>query len=621
MKTYILKTLILSWLCLASTLLIGQQIPISTIQVLHTGPFNPGRFPAGDLSEVHFNVQQRAMGVAGWSSGSQFLQYKHRPMGAKKSFTFGLNVTNDKEHSESRLAFSPQVSAKVLDKGNSALSVGISAGFINRNSNFSALRSEDPGDPEFSDQAPNSLSLDAGLGASYRIETQAFRFEAGVMGSQLAGMIPEEDLDDLYSKAYVTANASFLYHVNPDFAIGPRAFYRGFLKEESIRDDSLPAVLELEPRFPKAIDLGLVLEIPDKDMWAGASYRLNSQVVNAGFGMRLMRTDTTPLPEVFASFVDANVGFSYPVGGTSVFGPTVEVGLTWTFGKKADRRVRFEKKADIFWKSEASMTAHRVAKIDPGAPPKLGAEVLVVPKSVYMTYSFPDLSRRYIGDAPKYKNDSLLYRIGMEWPGLDGLLENLPKGTIKEAFWPDTTGVVDLENLEPLKKLAWIELSANLRGDENGVHFSSEMPYEGELGTNNASEDTLFIDIVFNGEDTTMAIRKGAMTTQLELAALKLHAMRRKLEYELMAQLGDNFVVVWEGVTLDEDSDDYRTPIEIRKPRVTPNNPQMQFLQENEIKLKFLRDRKYVQEVDDGWIDVVIPDSEGPKPTSTEEEK
>lgn len=259
---------------------------------------------------------------------------------------------------------------------------------------------------------------------------------------------------------------------------------------------------------------------------------------------------------------------------------------------------KIERYAFNFWKSDDGMTQHRVKNIDPNAPEDLMAQTEVSQRAVYMTYTFPDFSRRYIGEVPITRNDTLLYRIGMEWPGVDGLLENIPAYTVKEALWPDTTHVVDLHNLEKLRKLAWIELSANLRGDENRVHLSADVIYEGELGTNNIYGDTLFLDVVFNGMDTILSICQEANTSQLELAALKLHAMRKKLEYELMAQYGDEYVVVWEGQVQDEESGESRTPILIRKPRITPNNPQMQFFQENKVELKFLRDRKYVKDTD-----------------------
>ena len=564
----------------------GQQVPYSTYQILRGGNYLPGNFPEGNVNQVHFNVQQRSMSIAGLSSGSQFLQFDHKPVGKKKSFSWGFILTNDREHTEQRFALTPQISAKILDKGGSTFSLGISAGILNWRSNYTDRRMFDEGDPELLGVAAQLLEVDAGLGGHYRYQKEALRVDASLALTQLAGNVLDDDPRLIPILPHVTMNLRSLYQVSPAFSIGPNVFYRNIFGTDTIRQGG------------GVVDLGIQAELPEKNLWVAGTYRVDNSAFQAGFGFRVAGTDTTPHKDLFGSFVDLNFGFSYPMAGASVFGPTAEVGVKWSFGKKKIPVIKIERYASNFWKSDDAMTEHRVQKIDPNGPEDLRAQAEVSQRAVYMTYTFPDFSRRYIGDAPVTRNDTLLYRIGMEWPGVDGLMENIPAYTIKEALWPDTTHVVDLENLEKLRKLAWIELSANLRGDEERVHFSSDVIYEGELGTNNVHNDTLFLDVVFNDQDTTLAIRLEAFTSQLELAALKLHAMRKKLEYELMAQYGDEFVVVWEGQEQDEESGDYRTPMMIRKPRIIPNNPQMQFFQENKVELKFFRDRKYVKGVE-----------------------
>lgn len=584
MKIYI--SILGALLALIGSPVFSQQFPTSTIQILKADPFNPGRSLTGDLHQLSFNYQQRSLPSSGYSSASQFLQYLHKPIGKNKTFCWGFRIVNDKEHTEGRLALSPQISAKVFENDHSYLALGISAGILNWTSNYLQSRIYDGEDPHLI-TGNNFIELDAGLGATFFAKNEAIEFMVGVAANQLPSNLITKQLPGLRLLPHYNANASLVFSLTEGFNIGPRIFYRNTLgqSEATLRNATT--------------DIGLIGRLEEKDMWIAGSYRINQSALNAGLGFRIAKTDTLGQVEGFANFLDLNFGFTYPMADASAFGPTAEIGIAWTFGKRKFIREINEKSAQPFWQSDDWMTNHRVARMDPNGPEDLMAVAEFNQKAVYISYSFPDISRRYIGDASMIVQDSLLYRIGMEWKGVDGLLENIPAEVIPEAFWPDTTDIIDPENLEPLKKLSWIELSAFLRGDEERVHFNSDIIYVGELGTNNETDDTLFIPIVFNGLDTTLGIRVGSFISHLELAALKLHAMRKKLEYELKTQLGDNFRVVWEteeGEVDEDEVDDYRIPIMIHKLRIIPNNPQMQYFQENVVELKFLRDRKFFKE-------------------------
>lgn len=579
---YIITTLILTmWLGSNFHSLEAQQFPIPIYQILNAGPFNPGRFPAGDLNEATFTYQQRTLQASGWSSTSQFLQYINKPIGKKENFGWGVMLTNDREHTESRLAFSPNITVQVIDNGQSALSIGFSAGILHWSSSYDQRNIYDFEDP-FLQSRTNFFEVDAGLGASYSFETEAFELEVGGAANQLTGNLITKQLQGLRILPHYVTNASILYQALPGLKVGPRVFYKNTLNQG---DATLIAA---------TTDIGMLVKLVPKNFWLAGSYRINQSAITAGTGFRISKTDTAHFPEKLGSFMDVNLGFSYPLGDAMAFGPTAEIGLKWSFGRKKRKVIDNSRLAETFWKSDDWMTAHRVEKLDPNGPQDLYGTALIDQRAVYIRYSFPDISRRYVGDYPEFKRDTMLYRIGMEWEGVDALMENMPAVVIPQCLWPDTTGVMDPGNMEPLRLLSHLELSAYLRSNEVGVHFSSEIEYEGELGTNNYSYDTLFLDVVFDDLDTTLAIRIGTFMSQLELAAIKLHAMRSKLEYEFEAQMGDNYILLREGAIQDED--DYRTPIKLKKMRIISDNPQMQFFQRNQIELKFLRDRNYIKD-------------------------
>ncbi len=50
-------------------------------------------------------------------------------------------------------------------------------------------------------------------------------------------------------------------------------------------------------------------------------------MLNVAFGIRIKDTDTIGDPTRYGYFVDLNGGFSFPLGTTSVFGPTAEIGI------------------------------------------------------------------------------------------------------------------------------------------------------------------------------------------------------------------------------------------------------------------------------------------------------
>ena len=556
----------------------AQQMANSIIQISRGNIFNPGRTTTGDLNQLFIAYQNRTILASELASNAEFVQFLGKPVGKKKAFCWGFKVINDQEHTEGRLLISPQISARVFQNDHSYLSVGISAGLLNWTSNYQTAPQYTPEDPVL--RNGNFMDLDAAAGITYHYQQNKIGFEAGIAAQQLAGNVITKQLDGMRMLPHVDANASLLIEVAPKVNLGPRLFYRNTLGQTK-------ATLRAA-----TTDVGLTTRLGGKGFWLAGSYRIDQSAFNVATGIRVARSDTAPRVEGFANFIDINFGYTHPLQEVSLFGPTLEVGVAWTFGKRKFIREKPTVLARNFWKSDDWMTEFRVKYLDQNAPANLFAKSYITPKAIYLDFSFPDISRRYIGDSPIDKMDSLLYRIGMEWEGVDGLLENLASKVVDECLNPDTLDKIVTEDLEPLRHLARVELSAKLRGDEEAVHFGSGIEYAGELGTNNLNEDTLFIDVVFNDKDTTLAVRPGAMTSKLELAALKLHAMGKKIEYELRYLYQDTkFNILWEGEEVGEDES--LPVVRMAKPRIIPNNPQMQFFQENMVSLKVLRFRRY----------------------------
>ena len=276
--------------------------------------------------------------------------------------------------------------------------------------------------------------------------------------------------------------------------------------------------------------------------------------------------------------------------------------MQWVFGKQVTSDMDTLPLAYNFWDNQALLIAHKQVNLDPDGPRDLNADVDIYPKSVFMTYEFPDPSLLFWGDELNVK-DSLIRKIGYEWAGVDNLLNYVIKKVAPDALAPDSTLFRDPENVETLKHLAHVDISCQLRVDEIGAHFGSDMVYQGEFGFNNPTEDTLFIPIVFDGKDTTVAIPHRINLSNLELATLKLYAMRGKVHHELERQFGDQFWIFREDMPIDWLSvEDWRQRIHIRKLRITSDNPNLQAFQQNSIELKFAREPEHWPDENDGWI-------------------
>lgn len=606
MKKYT-HILLMALLLSATHALQGQQFPFSNYQILRNGAFNPAHIPTSGLGELRAGHQQWGVKELSWNSSSQFFQIQSQALGKREVFSWGAILLNGQIATENRLSIMPFVSAKVIDNQGLRLAVGFSAGLLNQFSNYNNVDVYHQSDNLLFGNQFNYLDLDAGVGAEFEFKRPGMRLEAGVNAGQLTGNTLTKDLEAMRIIPAANLDATALFKPVFNVMIGPRVFSRWLLYSPEQASDSLN---------PNAGNhyLGLSLEFERQELWFSGLLQTNGSGITAGFGMPLMRSDSTKDRYAFRSFLDMYFSMSYPIRTANVFGPSAEIGLNWKFGRERRAAIDTLHWASNFWKTETHLTEHKERYLDPNGPPGLLGQSSIQPKVVYLTYEFPDLSKLYCGETPYFK-DGMVRRIGYEWLGVDGLMENIPGEVIREAIRPDSSYVRDPENLEPLWHIPWVELSCHLRVDEFGVGYSSEVTYNGEFGTNDTTDTYLLIPIVLDGRDTVLGLRPGFYMSNLELAALKLYAMGSKLEYEMNKQMGHRYRILREDAQIDPDMEDLEEEVygqipklKIKKLRITSNNPNLQVFQVNRVDMKFIRYKQYWEIENDGWIDVEDPE-------------
>lgn len=577
----------LLWAVFDSGNLHAQQIPISLNYIFRPDVINPASVGVREYNNVIISHQQRKIAVAGWRSISQFVHYNSQPLGRHGNWGWGLNLVNDIEHTENRINMSGSIAVQAMQTKKSRLSFGANFGFINWNSNYTKVNIFDRTDELLTD-SPNFLELDLGAGVEYAMTQKKLQIQAGANVAQLAGNFLSNQLNGLRINPHLFAGGSVLFSPVHNLFVGPAAFY----KEVSMRQDTTLRT--------GVLDVGLKGKLDRQKMWGGASYRINRAALNVAIGMEIYVADTAGRMDHSGVFADLNAGFSMPLQSSSVFGPSFEIGLDISWGKPYKNQamidtVRFTNGS--FWKNDGNLNRHLEDYLLPNGPPGLRGETRVGNTTVNLDYEFSDQSLQYCGTTPEIVGDSLK-KLGMEWIGVDGFLEGIANAVISEALDPDSTHVINVDSLEPLKGITSIQLEAFLQANEEEVNYGAEGTiYEGELGTNNPTDDTLFLKVVYNGADTLVAIAKNHYVTNLELACLKLHSMRMKLQYELEQTYGETTAFVWEGEDIDARQISGKKPVTVRKLRVTPNHPHQDAFQVNRVTLRFSkRDRRMVNE-------------------------
>lgn len=184
--------------------------------------------------------------------------------------------------------------------------------------------------------------------------------------------------------------------------------------------------------------------------------------------------------------------------------------------------------------------------------------------------------------------------LGDDWIGMDGILEGMVREVVTEALNPVHLDVENPDSVEPLKKLFSVNLAARLKFDQIAAEFGAEgMRYTGELGYSYINGDSAYLklNLIYDGRDTVLYITKDKQINNLELCALKLNAIERKLAAELDKYYGSNFVFVTDvNEILNIEGKDY---VLLGLPEIIPNNPNQEPFQVSMIELGFVRNTEW----------------------------
>jgi hypothetical protein len=586
---------VLAALCL---LLIGgmsmvkaQQIEVAYNHFFNPYWTNPAHVMNDNLTRVSLLHQHRNLAGFGWRSMSQFLDFKSKPIGARRTFGWGINLSNDVEHTEQRLAFGFNFGAKLIQTEVFDIGLGINLGFLNWGSRYEDIPVYHQGDPRLGNRV-NFSELDAGAGIAFKYQNYLFRASVDGSAKQLPGSFLSSDpIKGTLLIPHAFASGKFLFAIGPDMYLGPWGYYRNTFSR-----DELVAPGYMQNAWA---DVGAKFEMDLPKMWAGVGYRFGDHPVygfgSAGimtnFGIEIKGTDTTDSQERIASFLDLVFSASYPLNSRAVFGPTVEIGLALAIGKvgsDVDEIDTVGLMRGAFWVNSGNMDTHKERYLKDNGPTGLYAESAPGAERVYLTYEWNDNFYMYKGENMKQEDKNIAF-LGDDWIGVDGILENMVGEVIAEALNPVHMDVSNPDSVEPLKDLISIGLQSKLRFDQLGADFGAEgMIYGGELGFNNETNDTLHMPILYDDRDTIVSVYGGKAITNLELACLKIYAMSKKLEYELNKYYNNKFALV-SNVDAIFDLEDKKVVL-VKTPTIIPNNPNQQPFQVSVVNLGFNRD-------------------------------
>jgi hypothetical protein len=592
MKKNTISLFCLLTICIAS--IYGQQVPISLYQLSNPRIFNPANGGAWTNHQLLFLHQQRgseSQGL-GWSNISDFISYSSPAIFNSRGIGWGIHVTGDHMHSDMRIGFAPSISASIIQNRHFRWGLGIYGGFSHWRSSFRNVPIFDAGDEIFTSPY-NFTELDAGGGTDLSWIGSKVAADLGFNLSQLPASTLSRNLLLNRLVPHCTAYGGVLFEVAYNIRVGPRVFYRNTIFNDSfsIKKGNL--------------DIGLKAEFNRQSMWFAAGYRIHHSGWTGGFGTKIWSQDTLKNPEKSNFAVNLSAIFSVPGRAGWNIGPTAEIGLGLVIGNNKHVTLH-DTVIDIgpIWESSANLTRHKDTRLAQGSPPGIVAGLVPLDSHVVITYEFPDDSRSYVGDNPEWAGDSLLARIGAEWVGMDNFIENLMDETVEECLSPELTNVLHKERMDSLKRLMWVQLTTNLKWDRQSATTGPGVSYFGELNPPGHKMDTLVFKVVYDERDTIVRIPvRGHYLNNFELAALKLYAMRKKLEYELeryYAEQNRNVLVAWEDEPLPIHWDVNADEIELKatsllfilKLRIESDHPKQKPLQLTMVTLKFRRYRE-----------------------------
>ncbi len=489
------------------------------------------------------------------------------------------------------MGLSPTISAAIVQRPGFRIGLGISGGFLFYGANYDKTPIFHSGDPKL--VRNNVIELDAGAGGDMAWRNRWMYGDIGILTSQLPGNAISSKVATMHFVPHAMVYGGVLFKLAYNLNLGPRILYKNtmFADGQTIRKSQC--------------DIGLKAELDRQNLWFLASYRIDHGGFTAGLGAKIWERDSIMHPELVYLGVNLVAVFNIPGWGNNQLGPTAEIGLGLAIGQRY-KVTRIDTLRDVgpIWESGANLTRHKDDRLAPTSPPGIVAGLEPADSHIVITYEFADDSRSYAGERPAFAMDTLLSAVGAEWVGIDNFLENVVHETVEECLSPDLTKVLKLERMDSLKRLMWVQLSTNLKWDRQSAMTGPGVTYNGELNPPWHKLDTLKFKVVYDERDTTVVIPpRNYYLNNFELSALKLFAMRKKLEYELemyYAAQNRDVVIAWEDepmpIAWDINSDDteYRLAprIFIRKLRIESDHPKQKALELTCVTMKFRKFRE-----------------------------
>jgi len=306
---------------------IAQQLYINNLYNQCNYIINPALAGSQGYTEAFLNSRNQWIGLEG--APSTTIVGIHTPLKTKSGL--GFILVNDNSHliQSNSGAFTYSYKLPLSSKIDHSLSLGLSAGFIEKHLNLANVNADER-DPILTSDLYDGIAFDASFGINYNL----FGLNVGAAFPQLLDNDLRYKINSLEDEYKFMLNRHLIFHASYTFNIRKKKFDDN-LKESKSKDVVLkviPSVLYKSlPNYPEQIDYSLLF-VNKNNHWFGASYRpsLSSMVFMAGINI----------------FKDYNVGYAYEYSTAGIAGYTAgthEIMIRFNLTKKeitkADARI------------------------------------------------------------------------------------------------------------------------------------------------------------------------------------------------------------------------------------------------------------------------------------------
>ena len=224
MHKYIVKSAILFYtigFTSYSNSLFAQKRPLYSEYMFNTFEINPAYAGYKNVIQITSMFRKQWTGFKTAPQSSYFSVDMPIP---NKRIGLGLKIVDDKDEITKTFGAQSAYSFKIPMGENSTLALGLEAGVLSYNSDFSKIDVIDANDPSFS-QNTNSLKLNFGTGVFFNSEN----FYVGLSTPNLIRNVSDggASLNDVKQNIYWYFNTGYVYKLSDDLLIKPSVLMRG----------------------------------------------------------------------------------------------------------------------------------------------------------------------------------------------------------------------------------------------------------------------------------------------------------------------------------------------------------------------------------------------------------